>query len=181
MSAFPAVSHESAQNSRQCHSLRLPLEILAEIRKDGAESVQEDLQSDAITASVHDHLEQRVNRTKDDVMKLFGYGKGRLITRKRARCTRLRGRPRFSSAGSGTESVLAMSGCVCWVLVSAVCVCINVFSPRSRKPRSLNGQLVSNCNQLQNGVQYKLMVATANFKLAPGTIATARAVLDALD
>ena len=29
--AFPSASHERAQNSRQCHLLRIPLEILAEI------------------------------------------------------------------------------------------------------------------------------------------------------
>src|SRR5258708_27988083 len=46
-------------------------------RKDGAESLRGDLESDAVITSVRDQLEQWVKRTKDDLMKLLRYGKGK--------------------------------------------------------------------------------------------------------
>jgi hypothetical protein len=55
---------------------RLPI-LHALQRRDAAKSLQEDLQSATIATSVHDQLEQWVKRAKDDVMKLFGYGKGK--------------------------------------------------------------------------------------------------------
>ena len=58
-------------------------------RKDGAESIQEDLQSEAITTSVHDQLEQWLKRARDDLMKLLGYGKGEGLKHHRPQVSKL--------------------------------------------------------------------------------------------
>ena len=55
---------------------RLPI-LHALQQKDTAESLKGDLQSHTITTIVRDQLDQWVKRAKDDVMKLFGYGRGK--------------------------------------------------------------------------------------------------------
>ena len=46
-------------------------------RKNAAGSIEADLQSDVITTSVRDQLDQWVKRTRDDAMNLLGYGRAK--------------------------------------------------------------------------------------------------------